>query len=55
MRLGASRGDDFIAHLFREGDIHQRVAVDVADLTATDDVFQAAEIGEAAKSRSARR
>ncbi len=33
MRLGATGGDDFITHLFRKGNIHNLVAVDVAQLT----------------------
>jgi hypothetical protein len=31
MRLGVARGDDFVAHIFRERNVHQPVAVNVAE------------------------
>ena len=43
MRLCLPSRDDFVADFFREGNIHQRVAVDVTDLAFADAKFRAAE------------
>jgi hypothetical protein len=42
MRLRAPGGDDLIAYLFRERDIHQVVAMDMPDLALPDSIFHAA-------------
>ena len=42
MRLGATGSDDFIPHFFRKGNIHESVAVDVAQLTFAQTIFRAA-------------
>jgi len=42
MRLRAPVSHDFIAHFLREGDVHQMIAVDVADLAFADGVFHTA-------------
>src|SRR5215207_907805 len=43
MRLSAPCGNDLLAHLFGEGDIHQMVAVNMPDLAFANHIFHAAE------------
>ncbi len=41
MRLGATGSDNFIPHLFRKGNIHKFITVDVAQLAFAQTIFRA--------------